>query len=174
MDVTKIDHDLHSNKLTHVQQSLLLEMIVEGYGDNAIIAEFKKREYPSLSKRYLRYLTQRYRVRIDRNKLELVTAALERGLANKETRILRLIKLAERIEPDVLLQTARGNYPLLAQYRGILHDIADELGDRQGDNINNNTTINFNVNAESIDRIRREMKNWDEERFLVDANTTEE
>ena len=82
--------------------------------------------------------------------------AIRRGLANKEVRIRRLARLARRMEKDLFgnddddrlwtdqvkgigkgqdferVEYEEFNAPEVQQYRGLLDDIAKEVGDRKG------------------------------------------
>ncbi len=136
-------------KLTRKQRNALLEWAGEGLRLPEINERAAKCE-PAFEVEYLQLKNARRRSGTKFTELrELLEAeAISEGLARKAVRVGRLIKLAEKIEEDFYendklwvvepkqigaeqVDVERFNAAEVREYRGLLDDIARELGDRR-------------------------------------------
>lgn len=139
-------------KLTKKQRTQLLAWIAEGVDSGEINARAKKFKPPfKVSRQQVDYFRKSRGVDIDQIKNEEEFDALKSGLALKENRVQLLQDLAEKMKKDIfedgLLWTdevkgvgSADNFQLIdyklfnasevQQLRGVLSDIAEEVGGR--------------------------------------------
>jgi hypothetical protein len=136
-------------KLKRKQQNALLEWAAEGLRlieINERAAEFD----PPFEVDYLqlKHARTRAKKRFSELREDYEKEALAEGLSRKAVRIRRLAQLAEKLEADLLdhdrlwvqepkqvgaqvIEVERFNAPEVKEYRGLLDDIARELGERR-------------------------------------------
>ncbi len=136
-------------ELTRKQRSILLEWAAEGLRLPEINERAAKAD-PPFEVEYLQLKNARKRAGAKFTELreKLEEEAINEGLARKAVRVGRLIKLAEKIEEDFYendklwvtepkqigaeqVDVERFNAAEVREYRGLLDDIARELGDRR-------------------------------------------
>jgi hypothetical protein len=161
------------NKLTKDQRSELLKWVAEGLESDEINKRAAKFELPfSVSRAQVDYYRKTRKVSISELSQSAELDALKSGLALKEERVKRLDLLAGLIEEDLfsgvlwvqdvkMIGTGENqervefetfNASEVQQYRGILEDIAKEVGDRvqKTDVTSNGKTIKVTVGGEEL------------------------
>jgi len=132
-------------KLTKAQKNKLLEWVAEGLGTAEINRRAAEYDQPfSVSRQVVDYYRRTTRVDLRKIAEDDQHDALRTGLAKKSERIRVLQELAEKIIADVLggrlwienRGGAKFNDAEVAQLRGILDDIAREVGDRKPSSVN--------------------------------------
>ena len=141
-------------KLNQRQKAKLLEWVAAGYQSdevNRLAAEFD--EPFSVHRSQLFFYREHYGKRITEINSTIHDSALTTGLALREERVKRLVRLAELMEEDLLVnkklwiigdirilgkgdsaqvvEREEFNQAEVTQYRGVLADIAQEMGDRK-------------------------------------------
>lgn len=140
-------------KLNSNQKKHLLALTSEGLETDEINAQASKFDEPyEVSRQQVDHYRKTRKVKVAQIKDEAETSALKKGFALKERRVESLNKLAEEVERD-LLEDGRlwlpdrkavgtGDYQEIVdvetfnsaevtQFRGLLDDIAKEVGDRR-------------------------------------------
>jgi len=164
--LTKID-TVNRKQLTKLQRNLVLQWIMEGLSDSQIILRAAEQKKPFAISRQA--INKTYR-RKEPEKIQQVlaqkeTSALKEGLAIRENRVADLQWLAGIMKKDIvagklwlkksktitsvggdeerelLIDEPIYNHQLANQFRGVLDDIAKEMGDRKGAPAINNFVI---------------------------------
>lgn len=162
MDNTK------SARLDKKQRTLILQWIMEGLSDQQIIkraAEQKKNPFTISQPLLARTYRKKAGPKVEEIMKQKETSALKEGLAIRENRVATLQWLADIMQKDIIdgklwlkksktITTVGGeeekellidepiyNHQLANQFRGVLDDIAKEMGDRKGTPAINNYVI---------------------------------
>jgi hypothetical protein len=139
-------------KLKRAQRELLLSWIAEGLTSDTINERAATVDQPFVvTRQNVHQYRQRYSVRIDEINQAADFAALHEGLSKKENRVLLLHKLAQKLSKDIFenkllwVSMVKGigsqdnyerveyeefNKAEVESLRGVLDDIAREVGDR--------------------------------------------
>jgi hypothetical protein len=136
-------------KLPREQQKKLLEWAAEGLRLHEINERAAQCDPPfEVGELQLKHARTRARKRFSELREEYEKEALAEGLSRKAVRIRRLAQLAEKLEEDLLdgdrlwvqepkqvgaqvIEVEKFNAAEVKEYRGLLDDIARELGDRR-------------------------------------------
>lgn len=124
-----------NERLTSGQRAQLLEWLAADYDVRMIRGWFASRGWPSLSDQVIAYYRKSRDVGIQTVRARRNSEALMSGLALKEERVIRLKKLADEIEMTMWYKDDDGKMQLsnskVHLWRGVLSDIAAEMGDRK-------------------------------------------
>lgn len=134
-----------ARKLTHEERNELLVRLGERQSTLKIGREM------GVTRQAIEYHWVKNRAKVEQLQAEWDARLIERGLANRAVRIARLERLAERIEdrldlddddrglyylerkpgPMGVVEQEMFNAPMVKEWRGLLDDIAKELGHRE-------------------------------------------
>lgn len=130
--------------LTEEQTAALISWITQGKQSGEINTLAAKFSDPfKVSRPQITYYRKKLGVVITEEKRKAAAEeAIQAGLENYLIRINKLKELAASIE-EIIIKNPLADPRLIAQYRGILDDIAKELGERQ-------TNINANMGGKTI------------------------
>jgi hypothetical protein len=136
-------------KLKRKQQNSLLEWAAEGLRLTEINERAAEFDPPfEVEWLQLKHARKRAKKRFSELREDYEKEALSEGLSRKAVRIRRLAQLAEKLEADLfdhdrlwvqepkqvgaqVIEVERFNAPEVKEYRGLLDDIARELGERR-------------------------------------------
>ena len=153
MTATKSDSSDSSDKgkrLTKQQRNLIMMWLAAGFTARETAAKAEEQgiivSYQTVAK---------YKPKIIPQIADIVeqkeTSALKQGIAIKENRVQKLADM-EALMYDSICQRVKSGYSvdaLIREWRGLLDDVAKEMGDRR--NVNNNT-INVNNTINIVER----------------------
>ncbi len=114
-------------KLTEEQRNQLREWLAADYDTRLILAWFKERDWPEISRVTIHGYRQRDAIDIERIRSERRSAALTTGLAVKEERIARLKLHADRLEELKWQPDEKGRLWNEKAWREVVQQIADEM-----------------------------------------------
>lgn len=164
-------------RLNKIQKEALLVWIAEGLRSDEINARAAEFDPPfSISRRQATYYRNTRKADIEQIIREGERKALKEGLATVERRVKRLVQLAERLEDDLLDESVSlwlpqvksigsgenaqvvdyeiFNRSEIEAYRGLLDDIARELGHRNIVSLNKILDIDLSLlTFEQLERI---------------------
>jgi len=156
--------------LTREQRNMVIEWIASGDGTTAVRQKSTQCDPPfTVSKELINYYKKSRKLRPEDVVKNGEMESIKRGLALREVRIEKLIALGEQMEKDLekglwvkttkavnngkdTFETEYFNNQEIEQFRGVMDDIAREVGDRkQSTEIKNKFVI-------SLDDINKSLK----------------
>ena len=151
MTATKSDSSDKGKRLTKQQRNLIMMWLAAGFTARETAAKAEEQgiivSYQTVAK---------YKPKIIPQIADIVeqkeTSALKQGIAIKENRVQKLADM-ESLMYDSIYQRVKSGCSveaLIREWRGLLDDVAKEMGDRR--NVNNNT---INVNNNTIHIVER-------------------
>ena len=119
-------------KLTKAQKYELLRLIAADYSNRVIFSRLSKiAGFPVVGASALSYYRAQYAEEIEQTRKARLASALNRGLALKEERVIRLSEHADELELVKWEPGENGRYWNEKAWRETLDDIAQEMGDRR-------------------------------------------
>ena len=175
MDDTKRCKVQRQSKLTEVERSYIMTLLASGLSLREV-----SRKAAEKGIRISHQNVAKYRPKIAEKLPEIIAdkdeSALKRGIALKEVRVQKLADM-ESLMYDSIYQRVKSGCSveaLIREWRGLLDDVAKEMGDRR--NVNNNTiNVNNTINHYQtlnalLDKTYKQLDSGD----VIDGETVDE
>ena len=145
------DNKKSNKRLTAAEKAYVMMLLASGLSTHETAKEAAKEGIKISQASVARYYLPKLQPKIAEIVEKKDESALKRGIALKEVRVQKLADM-EALMYDSIYQLMKSGYSveaLIREWRGLLDDVAKEMGERR--NVNNNT-INVNNTINIVER----------------------